>query len=81
MTTKLTLSIDSKVIDEAKRYSKKKGISLSKLIENHLREFTGKAKRTKKGSATELLGIAGKAPKNFNYKEELYKILEEKYLK
>jgi len=81
MTTKLTLSIDSKVIDDAKRYSRKKGISLSKLIENHLREFTGKPRRSKKGSATELIGIAGKAPQNFNYKEELYKILEEKYLK
>ena len=81
MTTKLTLSIDSKVIDDAKRYSKKKGISLSKLIENHLREFTGKAKRPKKGSATELIGIAGKAPKNFNYQDELFQILSEKHLK
>jgi hypothetical protein len=35
----------------------------------------------KKGSATDLIGIMGKAPADFDYKEELFKILEEKYLK
>lgn len=80
MTTKLTLRIDSKVIDEAMSYAKEKGISLPKLIENLLKD-TCHSTNIKKGSATELVGIIGKAPRNFNYKKELYKILEEKYLK
>ena len=81
MTTKLTLSIDSKVIEQAKRYSRQKGISLSKMIENHLRKSISKKKKSSKGSATELIGIAGKAPKGFNYKDELFQILSEKHLK
>lgn len=32
-------------------------------------------------AAVDLIGIAGKVPANFDYKEELMKILEEKYLK
>lgn len=79
MSTKLTLSIDSKVIDDAKRYSKRKGISLSKLVEDHLRQFSRRPKQLKKGSATELIGILGKVPKNFDYKAELMNILEQKY--
>lgn len=35
--------------------------------------------RKKGSSATELIGILGKAHKNFDYKKELMKILEEKY--
>ena len=81
MTTKLTLSIDSKVIEQAKRYSRQKGVSLSKIIEGHLRSVASKRKRAKKGSATDLIGIAGKAPNDFDYKEMLFQALTEKPLK
>jgi hypothetical protein len=81
MTTKLTLSIDSKIIDYAKRYSKRKGVSVSKLVEKYLKEISKNEKEKKKGSAAdELVGLIGKAPKDFDYKTELMKILEEKYL-
>ncbi len=40
MTTKLTLSIDDKIVKKAKEYSRKSGRSLSKLIENYLRSVT-----------------------------------------
>lgn len=36
MKTKLTLSIDKRATDRAKRYAKKRGKSLSQLIENYL---------------------------------------------
>jgi antitoxin component of RelBE/YafQ-DinJ toxin-antitoxin module len=84
MNTKLTLSIDKKVISEAKRASKRKGLSLSKIVENYLKEFTDTApvdkKRKAKASIIELVGILGKVPQSFDYKEELHKILEEKHL-
>jgi hypothetical protein len=81
MTTKLTLSLDSKVIEQAKRYSKQKGISLSKIIESHLRSVASKRKRPKKGSATDLIGIAGKIPKDSDYTHVLFQALIEKHLK
>lgn len=82
MTTKLTLSIDSKVIDEAKRYSKGKGVSVSKLVEQYLSQISSRKKKPKKGSAVrELAGILGTVPSDFDYKTELMKILEEKHLK
>lgn len=82
MTTKLTLSIDSKVVKGAKRYSKTKGKSVSRLVEEYLAKVSNAPKKIKKGSAVEeLAGIMGKAPANFDYKTELIEILEEKYLK
>ncbi|GHN00182.1 hypothetical protein WSM22_16710 [Cytophagales bacterium WSM2-2] len=82
MNAKLTLSLDQRVIESAKKESRKKGISLSKLIEDYLREITNSRNSKKgKGSATELIGIAGKVPDNFNYRDELFKILSDKHLK
>ena len=80
MATKLTLSLDQKVIERAKQYSEKKGISLSKLVEDYFRKivFDQKGKR-KKPSIMELKGIGGKVPVNFDYKEARYKYLLEKY--
>ena len=40
MNTKLTLTIDQTVIDKAKRYAKKRGNSLSGIIENYLKVIT-----------------------------------------
>jgi len=42
MKTKLTLTIDKKVIDRAKRYSQKKGRSLSDIVETYLAEISSK---------------------------------------
>lgn len=44
MTSKLTLSIDEKIIARAKEYAREQELSLSALVENHLRslvEVTG----------------------------------------
>jgi len=40
MDTKLTLSLDKKVIQEAKKYAKKKNTSLSRLIEGYLQKVS-----------------------------------------
>lgn len=44
MDTKLTLSINKDIIEEAKKYAKKRNTSLSNLIENYLVSVTKKSK-------------------------------------
>ncbi len=80
MNAKLTLSLDSKVIESAKKLSKKKGTSLSKLVENYLRQLDPlNTKGRKKSSIMELKGILGAVPKDFDYREERYNHLMEKH--
>jgi hypothetical protein len=80
MNTKLTLSIDVDAIATAKKYSKKKGLSLSRLVEDYFNSFSESSKQKRKKSRVDnLVGILDAAPKNFNYKKELLAILEEKH--
>ena len=46
MKTKLTITVDSYVLPIAKRYARSRGVSLSSLIEQSLREMTGDDKPT-----------------------------------
>ena len=41
MKSKLTITVDSELIPAAKRYARSKGVSLSAVIEQALREATG----------------------------------------
>lgn len=81
MNTKLTLTIEQSIIENAKKYARKKERSLSDLIENYL-----KALVTEEISQDELMptvrALKGsfKMPKNFDYKKELTDRLSEKYL-
>jgi hypothetical protein len=56
MNAKLTLTLDSKVIQKAKKYAVEK-----------------------RSSVMELKGILGKAPNDFDYREERYRYLMEKH--
>lgn len=47
MTKKLTLTIDHKIIDSAKKYVRNKGKSLSHLVENYLKALTAETKQNK----------------------------------
>ena len=80
MTTKLTLTIEGKVIDSAKKYAQKNGKSLSHLVENYLKSITIKEEDSTKLSqkVTKLMGVI-KLPDDFNYKSELSKSLSKKY--
>jgi hypothetical protein len=40
MNTKLTLTVDSSVIEHAKRYAESQNKSLSKIVEHYLRSIT-----------------------------------------
>ena len=83
MNTKLTLTIEQTVIERAKRYARKKGRSLSDIIENYLKAIT----KEESDEETEITPIVKslrgsfKAPADFDYKKELTKALSEKYLK
>ena len=55
MNTKLTLSLNSDVIEEAKKYASRKQTSISSLVENYFRSLTSPKK--KRYVADELSGI------------------------
>ena len=82
MTTKLTLTIEDKVISSAKKYAQKKGKSLSHLVENYLKSVSTRDVSSPPISpkVSKLMGII-KLPDGFNYKTELTNALAKKYKK
>lgn len=80
MNTKLTLSIDSAIIDKAKRNLQTRNRSLSSLVEDYFRMLIAtKTKQAAKSSIVkELTGIA-KVGKNTDEKEVVTQYLLEKY--
>lgn len=81
MNTKLTLTIEQSVIEKAKKYAKKKGRSLSDIIENYLKLITMSGDRSdiELSPVTKSLKGSFKAPKDLDYKKELSKGLNKKY--
>lgn len=82
MTTKLTLTIEDKVISSAKKYAQKKGKSLSHLVENYLKSISVKELNNSGMSpkVSKLMGII-KLRDDFDYKSELTNALSKKYNK
>lgn len=83
MNTKLTLTIEQEIIKRAKQYAKGKNRSLSDIIENYLKTLTKeeKAKGSEKlNPVVKSLKGSFKMPKKMDYKKELRKRIEEKYL-
>ncbi|MFN8249235.1 MAG: DUF6364 family protein [Ferruginibacter sp.] len=80
MTTKLTLTIEEKVISSAKKYAQKKGKSLSNLVENYLKSISSKETdiKTISPKVTKLMGVI-KLPSDFSYKAELANSISKKY--
>lgn len=80
MDTKLTLSLDKKVIEQAKKYAKKKNISLSKLIEGYLDKVSAKEKDEPFISplVKSLSGVLS-LPKGFDAKKGYGDFLSQKY--
>ena len=74
MTTKLTLTLDDKVIRSAKRYAKLKDSSVSELVENYFKSITGMGndpiEEDLSPNVKSLLG-SFKAPADFDYKKIL----------
>jgi len=83
MSTILTLTIDKSVIQKAKKYAKENESSLSDIVENFLKAIT----KDNKGGEIEItpfvksLKGSFKAPKDFDYKEQLAKTKLDKFLR
>lgn len=83
-TTKLTLSVDPEVIAKARRISKRKKTNISAMFSQYIaamEENTHKRSvlppMTKR--AVELAPRASQLPEDWNYREELADILDEKH--
>lgn len=81
MAYKLTLNItDKEILDDAKKYSKKKKTSLSKIVESQLRQLVRSHKEKNKSVVDALIGSAEGAIKNGeDYKEALSKMVKHKH--
>ncbi len=81
MNTKLTLTIERTVIEQAKLYAKEKGRSLSDIVENYLKIIT-KEQEFEEELSPLIKSLQGsfKLKDDIDYKEELSKGLAEKYL-
>ena len=88
MDTKLTLKMDSEVIEAAKIYAKAQGRSLSALVESYLGLVARKKDKSNfddtldKFPITPLvksLGTKMNLPPDWDYKEEITNILLERY--
>lgn len=82
-TTKLTLSVESEVVYQAKIIAKEKNISLSKMVENYLRSISleGNAASEEIEISDWVKGMVAvdKPIPDFDHKAEYHKHLEEKY--
>ncbi len=80
MTTKLTLTIEDVVISEAKKYAKKKGKSISEIVENYLTTLTAK-ESNEEIISPKILKLMGsiELPENFDYKKSFTEGLLKKY--
>jgi hypothetical protein len=81
MTTKLTLTLDDKVIRQAKRYARAKGRSVSELVESYFKSITeaGDNESDELTSSVKSLMGSFKAPENFDYKKVLRDEKRRKY--
>lgn len=84
MNTKLTLTIEKEILEEAQEYAKDKGQSLSDLVENYFKLLTKDERKIKPKQLSprvkRLRGIL-KAQSNFDYKKTLEEELSKKYEK
>jgi hypothetical protein len=80
MTTKLTLTIEDRVIDSAKVYARSKGKSLSGIVENYLRSITTQTDPNPALSprVAKMMGVI-KLPEDFDYKKELGEAIAKKH--
>jgi hypothetical protein len=81
MDTKLTLKLDSSVIEQAKTYAKKKNTSLSKLIESYLGLLLDPKENNEVTPLVKSLSGVLDLPKNFDYKKDYKKHISNKYAK
>ena len=83
MNTKLTLKLNKRSIDRAKKYARKNKQSLSALVENYFNLIVEKDNSDKIEISPNVIELSGiiKLPEDINLKKEYGKYLEDKYSK
>jgi hypothetical protein len=81
MSTKLTLSIDEKVVAEAKEYAKEAGKSVSQIVEAYLKALTHKNTKKEHSLPSHISRWQGafKSTDKRSYKEIYAEHIKEKY--
>ncbi len=82
MNAKLTLKLNKRAIERAKKYAVKNKKSLSALVENYFNLITEEENTDELEISPNVLELSGiiKLPKDIDIKETYRKHLEEKYL-
>jgi len=83
MTTKLTLTIEDKVIEAAKKYAQSSGKSLSGMVENYLRSLSsagGEKSGKHMPQVSRLMGVI-ELPEDFDYKKGMAAAVARKHRK
>ena len=80
MQTKFVVDIDNSVLEKAQRYAQKKSKTLSELIEAYLRKVSQKEKDFEISENVKSMMGKFKLSEDIDYKDEITKYLEEKYL-
>lgn len=82
MATKLTLTVEGRIIEKAKSYAKQTGRSLSELVENYLGTLVEEENKDLRQVSPKLAKIIGsvKLPDDFDEKKELGAYFEKKHL-
>jgi replicative DNA helicase len=81
MDSKLTLKLNKKIIERAKRYASQKDISLSRLVENYLHSLTVEQENEELeiSSFVRSLATESKIPVDLDHRREYLDHLDEKY--
>jgi F0F1-type ATP synthase membrane subunit b/b' len=82
MNTKLTLTLEKEIIEQAKKYASAKGKSLSEMVENYFRyltEFRADESEIQLSSRAEALRGIVKVDADFDYKKILDEEKSKKY--
>jgi hypothetical protein len=83
MYSRLNLSIDKKVAEEAKKYARNQGRSLSDLVESYFKFLISDEPVQNLNISPKIKALKGalKVPEDYDYKKELAKALTKKYRK
>ncbi|MEC5165119.1 hypothetical protein RCH18_000844 [Flavobacterium sp. PL11] len=81
MNTKLTLSLEKEVIEQAKIYAKETGRSLSEMVESYFRNLTSKRDLDYKDIDPKIRKLIGRItlPADFDIKKAKEEYYKEKY--
>lgn len=81
MSTNLTLTLDSQVVEQAEAYARAQGKDLSIMLEEYLRQLVPSEKETLPALSPQLLRLRGaiQLPEGLDYKQALADAIQERH--